>query len=190
MSVDECKGKWGMLRDCAAAVFSVTDRAPALFPMTAAGTAARTWQSLIHCFDGSLLFPWLRALPTLHRGAFFGLRSRRRRLRHQPSLWALHSECSAQWKGQGSLFCRMLLKPCLPQGRLPQPIILSQTRVNSILEIQVCHSKTLWFMVNSLLPMTVISIPPLPEPTDFLGQRERSEKEAAFFLSERARYLY
>lgn len=128
--------------------------------------------------------------PHIPQRSIFGLRSRRRRLRHQPSLWALLSECSAQWKGQGSLFRRMLLKPCLPQDRLPQPIILPQTRVNSILEFQVCHSKPLWFMVNSLLPMTVISIPPLPEPTDFLGQRERSEKEAAFFLSERARYLY
>lgn len=38
--------------------------------MAAAGTPARTWQSLIHWFDGSLLFPCLQALPTFHRGAF------------------------------------------------------------------------------------------------------------------------
>lgn len=123
------------LRHCSV---SVTKRIPALFSMEASGTAAGTWQSLIHWFYGScfalsrsflaLLLPWLQALPTFHRWAFqspcalpSGLRGRRRPLSLQPSWWALLSECSADCEEQASFFCRMLLELCPAQQYYPKP---------------------------------------------------------------------
>jgi hypothetical protein len=70
VSVDVYEGKWGILRACTTATFSITSHVPALFSTEASGTAVGTWLSLAHWFYGScfVLSNPLSLSPSPHAG--------------------------------------------------------------------------------------------------------------------------